>query len=121
MRSSRPPVDLKNFRYAIEDQTTRKTCGVKSVEAELFGGVLGHFVDMVDHGFSMISAEFAEKTQGEWVTGFSIRDVVTISLNQCGVRNPGCDYSRSLATADLAIGTRLTVVRTHVHIVVSST
>ena len=72
------------FRGADHERDVR----VDSIRVDLFGRTLSHFVDVIDHGFTTISEEFATSLVASGLRGFSIEDRVKVAVNQSGVKDP---------------------------------
>ena len=61
---------------------------MRAIDVELFGRTLTHIVDVVDHGFSMLTEDFAKRLTASGMTGFAVRNAVKISANQSGAADP---------------------------------
>lgn len=61
---------------------------VEWIKVNLFGGVLGNFIQMADHGFLMVNEVFARRLKGSGLTGFELREVVELAENSSGIEAP---------------------------------
>jgi hypothetical protein len=80
--------NLREFPLCFRGSGHASKVEVDSIDVDLFGKVLAPLVNMVDHGFTMVTEEFAVRLRASGLTGFRIRDAVVISMNQSGVKAP---------------------------------
>jgi hypothetical protein len=66
---------------------TRLSCD--SVSVDLFGGPkVGNFVPVCQHGHNIVSAKFADQLKRSGLTGWRVRPVVKVEVNQSKVAHP---------------------------------
>lgn len=58
-----------SVRSCYRGKEHEEDLNVRAIDVELFGRTLAHIVDVVDHGFSMLTEDFAKRLTASGMTG----------------------------------------------------
>ncbi len=77
--------DTSEFAYDCKINKEHQTdLRVEAIQVDVFGGhdPLGNFVNPTNHGFTIISPGFATRLRDSGLTGFDIRPIVKVNVDQ---------------------------------------
>jgi hypothetical protein len=84
--------DMRTIPLCFRGANHAARVDVDSLDVDLFGVVMAPIVAVIDHGFTTLSEEFAQRLAGSELTGFRLRDNVRVSANQSSVHAPKLRY-----------------------------